>query len=346
MQTILTPLVACCALTALTTRAPVQDPALLPKGVTPEIAKSIDAGLQHLARTQHADGSWRTEASLTSYPTAMTALAGTALLASGSTPTRGRYWRNVRRAADYLLRSAMPNGLITSPDGERQSMFGHGFATLFLAQVYGMEEDRRRQRTIHGVLERAVRLIASSQSSAGGWYYSPDSADDEGSVTVTQVQALRACRNAGILVPAATISRAVGYIRDSANPDGGIRYRARVGGASRPAITAAAVAVLYNAGRYDDPMAERALEYAVRMLPVTRGGNGHHFYSHLYLAQALFQRGGEAWDSYYTRIAGWLRSVQRQDGSWVGDGVGTTYGTAIALIVLQLPFMYVPIYQR
>ena len=34
------------------------------------------------------------------------------------------------------------------------------------------------------------------------------------------------------------------------------------------------------------------------------------------------------------------------DGGWQGDQVGTTYGTAIALVVLQLPYDYVPIFQR
>ena len=47
---------------------------------------------------------------------------------------------------------------------------------------------------LHDVLTRAVKLITRSQSSAGGWLYTPDSNGDEGSVTVTQIQALRACR--------------------------------------------------------------------------------------------------------------------------------------------------------
>jgi hypothetical protein len=34
------------------------------------------------------------------------------------------------------------------------------------------------------------------------------------------------------------------------------------------------------------------------------------------------------------------------DGSWNGDGIGKAYGTAIALIILQLPYKYLPVYQR
>ena len=47
----------------------------------------------------------------------------------------------------------------------------------------------------------AIVLISRSQSRDGGWLYTPDDAGDEGSVTITQVQALRACRDAGISVP-------------------------------------------------------------------------------------------------------------------------------------------------
>jgi hypothetical protein len=326
--------------------APAQDDAVRPPGVTPEIEAAIARGLDFLVRTQNRDGSWRGSGGYGTYPTAMTGLAGMALLGSGATPTRGKHWRAVRQAVDFLMRSAQPDGVITAVQEEGRSMYGHGFATLFLAEVYGMEEDARRQENLQGVLSRAVKLTARAQSSLGGWYYAPESNSDEGSVTVTQLQALRACRNAGITVPIETIQKAVSYIAKSANSDGGIRYAARSGGASRPPITAAAVAVLYYAGRYDDPMAEKALQFAVRHLPVNGSNNGHHYYSHLYLAQALFQRGGKDWDDYWRRMSAWLLSQQGADGSWQGDGVGTTYGTAIALTILQLPYSLVPIYQR
>jgi hypothetical protein len=330
----------------LTATLAAQDAGLRPPGITPEIESAIQRGLEFLVRSQNRDGSWRGSGGYGSYPTAMTGLAGMALLGSGATPTRGKHWRAVRQAVDFLVRSSQPDGVITAMAEEGRSMYGHGFSTLFLAEVYGMEEDARRQEKLRDVLTRAVRLTARAQSGLGGWYYAPESNSDEGSVTVTQLQALRACRNAGITVPIETITKAVGYIAKSANADGGIRYAARSGGASRPPITAAAVAVLYYAGRYDDPMAERALQFAVRNLPVSGSNNGHHYYSHLYLAQALYQRGGKDWEDYFKRMSSWLLTQQQTEGSWQGDGVGTTYGTAIALTILQLPYALVPIYQR
>ena len=221
--------VAVTALAAALPRAQSDAPA----GVGPEVRSAVGRGLQYLALSQNSDGSWRANGGQGGYPVAMTALAGTAMLASGSTPTRGRYWLQVRRATDFLLSCAQPDGLVAVSREVSQPMFGHGFATLFLAEVYGMEEDRGRQRILHDVLERACELTARSQSRAGGWLYTPDSNSDEGSVTITQIQALRACRNAGIAISEDTAARAVDYVRNSANPDGSIRYRVSSVGDSR-----------------------------------------------------------------------------------------------------------------
>jgi hypothetical protein len=320
-----------------------------PDGVTPEIERMISGGINYLVRTQNRDGSWNNMGGWGSYPTAMTALAGTALIMSGSTPNTGPHARSVRKAADFLLRVAQPNGLIATVAEEGRSMHGHGFAMLYLAQVYGMEEDRAVQRRIHDVLVRAVRITERSQSRPGGWLYSPNSDGDEGSVTVTQMQGLRASRDAGIQVSPSTVRNAVRYIERSANPDGGIRYMAGMAGESRPPITAAAVATLYNAGNYDSPLALKCLAFCDRTIAIDSGGYnmwGHWFYSHLYYAQAKYQRGGREWERYYRAISLRLASMQSSDGSWMGDQVGTSYGTAIALIVLQLPYQYVPIFQR
>ncbi len=339
--------VALTAIAALGLAVPLAAQKAYPPGVNAEIEASIKRGLEWLSKNQANDGSWRNAGGYGTYPAAMTGLAGMALIASGSTPTRGTYWRQVRQAAEFLMRNADGStGVISVPQEEGRSMYGHGFAMLFLAQVYGMEEDTDRQRRLHTVLTKGVQLISNSQSGAGGWLYTPDSGGDEGSVTVTQIQALRACRNAGINVPITTINRAVGYIKKCANGDGGIRYSAGSGGEGRPAITAAAVAVLYNAGSYDDELAEKSMKYAMRTVSVTSNTTGHHYYAHLYMAQALYQRGGKDWDDYYARMAAWLMKEQKRDGGWEGDGVGVVYGTSIALTILQLPYSLAPIYQR
>lgn len=330
------------------TAAPRAQDGVYPPGVTKEVQEAIERGIDWLARNQGNDGCWRNSGGYGSYPAAMTGLAGMALVAGGHTPTRGRYYDQVRRAVAFLRKNADANtGVISVPSEEGRSMYGHGFATLFLASVYGMEEDVREQEKLKRVLDKAVQLISQAQSSAGGWIYTPDSNSDEGSVTVTQIQALRACRMAGIVVDRKTIDRAVDYIKKCQNADGSIRYSLHSGGDGRPAITAAGVAVLYNAGMYDDqPFVDKAVQYCKKQIQVTVDNTGHHFYTHLYWSQALYQRGGPDWSDYYAKKSAWLLRQQKKDGSWDGDGVGSVYGTAIAVTLLELPYAYAPIYQR
>lgn len=321
-----------------------------PPEITRAARRAIDRGLNYLRSAQNRDGSWRTMGSTGSYPVAMTALAGLALVASGSTPTEGPYAPNVSSAVSFLIKSARRDGLIAQLEEESHCMHGHGFAMLFLAQCYGMEEDASRQAQIRLVLQRAVELTGRSQSAAGGWLYTPDSGSDEGSVTVTQVQGLRACRNAGIAVPKRVIDNAMRYLEHSTNEDGGIRYQVGDSGPSRPAITAAAVACWYNAGQYEDPYAEKALRFAERMLLPSRAHGtryfGHYFYAHLYMSQVMYLAGDKKWKIYFPAMRDILVSKQAEDGSWIGDHVGPTYGTSVSLIIMQLPYKNLPIMQR
>jgi hypothetical protein len=98
-------------------------------------------------------------------------------------------------------------------------------------------------------------------------------------------------------------------------------------------------------------VAKGALKFIKARLRDSQGNlqmvfQGHDFYSTLYLAQALYLTGDDDWNEFFPRIRDTLVHSQLPDGSWQGDGVGTTYGTAIALIVLQLPYKNLPIYQR
>ncbi len=274
--------------------------AILPKGITPETKDAIDRGLAYLARTQSRQGAWSNREGFGQYPVAMTSLAGLALLMDGNTTTQGRYAEQVDRAARYLTDSATRSGLIARGDGEGRPMYGHGFGMLFLSQLYGMTEDGRRDRRLHDVLARGVQLTTRSQSRWGGWIYTPDAGGDEGSVTITQVQALRSCRNAGIAVPKVVIDDAMEYLAKSQNPDGGIRYSLNQNrGGSRPAITAAAVCCWFNAGQYDNPRAKRALAYCKRTINPRFVQSGHFYYAHLYFAQAM----------YVSRDADWIGDI-------------------------------------
>ena len=321
---------------------------VLPKHVTPEALRAVVRGLDFLTSIQSDEGSWLGGGGQ-AYPVAMTGLAGTALLAHGNSPTRGKYAKNVQATVEYLVRCSTPTGLITGP-GEDNGipMHGHGFALLFLASVYGMITKESLRRQVGEAIRKAVTLTAQGQSEAGGWTYVPGTGD-EGSVTVTQVQALRAAQNAGFLVPKATIDEAGSYLDKCRTPEGGIRYSLSSGGGPKLPISAAAVATLYNAGQFDSPIATDCLKYVWGQFQASDGfakGGGHAFYTHLYASQGFYMAGDEYWDAYFPKTRDQLLAMQADDGSWNGDFIGPVYGTSIAAIILQLPFKYLPVFQR
>jgi hypothetical protein len=325
-----------------------QDKEALPKHITPEAMRAVSKGLDFLAAQQADDGAWVTGGGQ-GYPVAMAGLAGMAFLAHGNSPTRGKYSRSVQGAVEFLVRCATPTGLITGPSQDSgRPMHGHGFALLFLASVYGMITKESLRRQVGETVRKAVTLTSQGQSADGGWTYIPG-AGDEGSVTVTQVQALRAAQNAGFLVPRAVVDEAVKYLEKCRTPEGGIQYSLRFGGGTRLPISAAAVATLYNAGQFDSPIATDCLKYVWGRFKSVDGwskGDFHDYYTHLYASQAFYMAGDQYWDAYFPAARDQLLGMQSADGSWNGDGIGQVYGTSIAVIILQLPYKYLPVYQR
>ncbi|MFM1905109.1 MAG: hypothetical protein RLZZ440_3009 [Planctomycetota bacterium] len=316
----------------------------------PPLDEAVAAGLDWLEAKQSRRGSW--SANEGRYPTAITALAGTALLMEGSTTCQGPRADAIRRAVDYLLSRARPNGLIGDPRGDDRYTYGHGFSMLFLSQVLGEEDDLRRREELVRVLTSAVEFSGRAQTKDGGWGYvsAKDGNDfDEGSTTITQVQGLRGCRNAGIPVPREIVDRAIGYIHRCTMDDGGVQYSSK-GGGGRPAISAAAIASLFNAGEEDDTHVPRMLAYAERHLGnIANTSFGHWHYAHYYYAQVMYREGGEAWEAYRTRIEKrLLGEIQRdRDGRYWPQGyIGTVYTTATNLTILQLERAALPIYQR
>src|SRR5262249_40384205 len=93
--------------------------------------------------------------------------------------------------------------------------------------VVGEEENVQRREKLVKILEKACKFTRDAQTNRGGWGYvsAKDGSNfDEGSVTITQVQGLRAARNAGIIVPNDAIKAAQRYRKDSTNDQGGVQY--------------------------------------------------------------------------------------------------------------------------
>jgi hypothetical protein len=309
--------------------------------MTLETRKAVLRGLDYLAQRQNEDGSFGEGPYARNV--GVCGLVGLAFLANGSTPGRGRYGAELKRCVQFVLSRCQDDGFITNPGYQSHGpMYGHGFATLLLAEVYGMGQSLAIRRR----LIDAVGIILDSQNEEGGWRYQPQRDDADLSVTVCQIMALRAARNAGIYVPNETVDRCIEYIKRGQNQDGGFAYMLD-GGESEFPRTAAAIVALYNAGIYEGPEIEQGLAYLRNFVPTESEDMlpSHFYYGHYYAAQAMWQAGGKDWAEWYPAVRDAMIVRQTPDGFWV-DAIGPEYGTAMASIVLQMPNNYLPIFQR
>jgi hypothetical protein len=308
----------------------------------PQWRDSVEQGLEWLARSQNPDGSFGK--GRMSGNVGIVSLCALALMGDGNVPGRGRYGAAVARALEYVLQHVSESGLVSS-ENMNGPMYGHGFAALFLGEIYGMSSDDARVRD---ALTRAIRLIENSQNDEGGWRYNPVPDDADVSVTICQVMALRSARNAGIRIPKQVIDNAVRYVRECQNPDGGFRYM-RTSGASGWPRTAAGVATLFYAGVYDDDSIPRGLAYVRRAATPDGAGpavQAYYFYGHYYAAQSMYLAGGDWWKAWWPRIRSELIQHQNADGSWSDPQWGQPLGTSMALIIMQMPKRYLPIFQK
>ncbi len=308
--------------------------------VVERVTAAVNKSVAYLAAKQKSDGSWHQN-------NAVNALALLAFMGRGHTPGRGPYRDVLERGKKFLIATTRKeNGYISF-----SSMYEHGLATLALAEMYGMDADPELEQT----LRKAVNLIIRSQSPSGGWRYQPQPGDQDLSVTVMQIVALRAANNAEIPVPAAVIDKAIRYVRSCGHKNGGYGYTA--GADPRPPTTAAGILSLQLLGKFDDPGVSKALQ-AMRKYPVKWDQSiQYFFYFHYYAIQARYQAGGASWTEWHPRVRELLLDKQNSDGTWdvprdtaeANPGVvgpNKIYWTAMASLILEIYMHFLPAYQR
>jgi hypothetical protein len=312
--------------------------------------KACHHALAWLAAQQNKDdGSWNDGGY--QHNTAITAFALLAFLSQGHQPNQGQFGGEVAKGLNFLLESQQPLELDTGKGkvekvsylvGARGgNMYCHGMATLALCELWGSTGDDK----IKPVLDKAIKLILATQNDEGGWRYQPRKSDADISVTIMQVMALRAAKNAGFHVPDQTMKKAIAYVEQCYNPNsGGFSYQSR-GGAPGFARTAAGCCVLFLAGNYNAKQLGPAVEYLKQNFDSPK----HFCYGHYYAAHAMHQREPAEWKEWYERLTRTLLPQQNQDGSWSNldrGGPGPVYQTSIAVIVLSVPTHYLAIFQR
>jgi hypothetical protein len=335
--------------------------------------RAVAAGLRYLARMQRAGGHWGDERALDAkYGRTVVGKTGLCLLAflgAGHLPGgESEHAATAARALAALLAWQSPTD---GHFGESEA-YGHGIATLALAECYALGRDER----LRVPLERAIARIVAAQDASGDprrdggfGYYGREGAADDGwprsAISAWQTMALASARLAGIEGLDAPLERARAFLLRARGNDGVYRYNhdpRRLASAypTLPASTPAALFALALAGE-DLGRAEhaRALDYVLQRAPsayeraseadfVARAAGHPYFWYAGTLA--LFRAGGERWSAWNSALQRCLLPAQAEDGSWepidayaryAGDGADDrSYTTALCVLTLEVYYRY------
>ncbi len=316
-----------------------QGPFVLAEGfigeeVPPEIERSYERGLRYLMSRQGADGGWKDAGAGQAGP-GVDGLCLLAFAASGTDLRFGPYALTVRRGLQAVLAQQNADGYFGP------SMYHHGFATLALAELYGMVDEPR----IGPALERAVNVILDAQkkSQQKAWRYSPQNHDADATVSGAQMVALFAARNAGLTVPDYAINDGLEFYRRVQGADGGIGYTGPDGGS--PPRNAIGVVVASLANQKNTRLFQGAWSRLVAQSEDPQVQQYYFFYYLYYAAQAYFRADMKAWRAWNRTISAALIAAQNAQGGWDGHN-GSAFCTAASLLTMALNYRYLPIYER
>jgi hypothetical protein len=313
---------------------------------------AVARGLEWLARHQAADGSWRFDLSgcqcdgacrqpgTVTSTTAATGIALLPFLGAGHTHEAGEHRETVTRGLYYLMSrmQATPRG----GDLSEGTMYGHGVATLALAEALGMTGDKM----LRPYVRDAVRFIETAQDMhGGGWRYLPGQAGDT-TVTAWQLAALKSAALAGAAVPSPTID-GIGRFLDRVQVRAGEGY-GYLAPQDRPCTSAIGLLCRVYTAWPQQATIDRGLTRLAR-----QGPEREAVYQNFYLSQALLLRQHPAWVRWNRRNRDHLITRQaragHEAGSWSFNEPDTAPGgrlghTALAVLTLEVYYRLLPIY--
>ncbi len=295
-----------------------------------EVERIYTRGLQFLVRNQAPEGNWK-DMPYGGEP-AVVGFAVLSMLAHGDDPNLGPYSQPIRRSLNFILKQMNEK---TGYIGK--TMYNHGFATLALAEAYGMVDDPR----LGPALKNAVKLILASQSNnpQGAWRYAPESNDADTTVSGSQMVALFAARNAGVAVPEDAITKGIQFFLKNQTPEGGFGYTSPSG--PNGTRTAIGCLVLALAKDKNTKPFQASFEY-LKKTPPEQNYAQYYLY---YASQAYFQASPQSWQAWNRKNIATLKGSQNPEGNWDGQ-FGTTFATSTSLLSLALNYRFLPIYER
>jgi hypothetical protein len=315
--------------------------------------QAVSRGLRWLMAHQLNDGSWRLNLELcpeckgacshsgnVGSTTAATALALLPFLGVGSTHEQGEYNEVVSRGLYYLTSRMQLDR--RGGDLQEGTMYAQGLSTLVLCEAYALSHDEN----LKDYAQEAVKFIEQAQHKEGGWRYLPGQPGDTTSLG-WQLMALKSARRAGLDVSPAAFYGAAHFL-DTVATDGGSGY-----GYQSPERTDTMSAIGLLSRMYLGwPREHAALQRGVAQL-AEHGPSAESMYFNYYATQVMFHNEGPEWETWNNSLRDYLIEQQategHESGSWYFEDshtetAGRLYHTAMAIMILEVYYRYLPLY--
>ncbi|MCE9566710.1 MAG: terpene cyclase/mutase family protein [Planctomycetes bacterium] len=336
-------------------------------GGNEESERAVALGLAWLARQQLQDGGWKYDAGSKDERVAATGMALLPFLAAGETHLRGKkYQRTVSSGLQFLLRNCPLSG--ANAGRMSGNMYAHAIGALALCEAYGMTKDKRLLLTAG---QAAINHIVKAQAGNGSWGYSPGNPGDT-SIVGWQLQALKAAKlGKDIVVPAATMKKAVDFLNlaGAGSRKAMYGYSDNTGAAPGTSLTAVGLLSRYYIDGWgpDNAGMAEGVTGLMKRAPV-RSTASPDMYFYYYATQVVHFYEGDEWKRWNegpkgpdgTRKGGmrdWLIGLQvkkdgpnlgsfDQGGGFIGRSCGRLGTTAMSLLTLEVYYRNLPLYKR
>ena len=335
----------------------------LPKNDPVSIA--VEKGARWLVSTQGKDGGWGQDGGETSYvrkgenlesngnDVANTAVAATALLHAGSTPTKGEYREALMRAVDFVLRhveQSPADGLeVTTLNGTQiQRKLGPCIDTFLtsklLAELDGEMGNARDNARVRRSLQKCVAKIEKNQLKDGSWNIAGGWAPILG--TSLASRSLYVAQQKGVAVSNAAMAKVQDYTAKSGQAAG-----AGIGGSTSAVMVESAGVALYQDAQALEQLSRSdkdRKQNSSRIKAMTSrlsdpqhvmgfgSFGGEEFFSYLNISDSLHRTGGAEWEKWNGDMKAKLLKLQNEDGTWAGHHciTGRVAVTSAAILVM------------
>jgi hypothetical protein len=335
---------------------------------------AVEKGVKWLVSVQGKDGGWGQDGGETSYirqgehlesngnDVANTAVAASALLHTGNTPTSGEYHDALQRAVRFILRhvdESPAEGLaVTDLKGTQiQRKLGPYIDTFLtsklLAELDGNMGDAKANAHVRQGLQKCVAKIEKNQLKDGSWNIAGGWAPILG--TSMASHSLFKAQQKGVAVSQMAMAKVDEFTRlaqfaklqslpiNGSGGGGGGGVGAGLGSSAGVSLYEDAQALEQlsrtdadrekNAGKIKAVTAELSNKQFVSGFGSI---GGEEFFSYLNISDSLHRTGGPAWKKWDRDIKTKIVKLQNEDGTWAGQHciTGRVAVTSAAILTL------------